>query len=162
MDISARRCLHHFVRSICLLGPNIPLEAKTSFLLRSVSTATGDLSLTPKERRRRRSFGQKYFAPLPDLSLWVLILVLFCSFFGLTYFTPSIVAGFGYSPNKTQLYTVPPFAVVFVSTVIDVLNQIDTRLAAQCPCSAPHYPSLASPCFTPAKQSSSATHRSSF
>ncbi|KAG8703948.1 hypothetical protein FRC08_002539 [Ceratobasidium sp. 394] len=34
--------------------------------------------------------------------------------FGLAYFTPSIVKGLGYSPIRTQLMTVPPYAVSFV------------------------------------------------
>lgn len=37
-----------------------------------------------------------------------------CTLFGLAYFTPSIVATFGYSIVRTQLLTVPPFAVAFV------------------------------------------------
>ncbi|EDN03450.1 conserved hypothetical protein [Histoplasma mississippiense (nom. inval.)] len=47
--------------------------------------------------------------------------VLFCSginLYGLSYFTPSIVQALGYSPTKTQLLTVPPFACAFVATMI--------------------------------------------
>ncbi|PGH06774.1 hypothetical protein GX51_02215 [Blastomyces parvus] len=47
--------------------------------------------------------------------------ILFCSganLFGLAYFTPSIVQALGYSPNRTQLLTVPPFACAFVATMI--------------------------------------------
>jgi len=56
--------------------------------------------------------------------MWFVVLVLFDnggSLFGLAYFTPSIVAGFGYSANKTHLYTVPPFAIAFVATVISAI-----------------------------------------
>jgi hypothetical protein len=52
------------------------------------------------------------------------VIVLFgngVSLFGLGYFTPSIVAEFGYSANKTQLYTVPPFAIAFAATIISAL-----------------------------------------
>ncbi|KAG5292581.1 MFS transporter [Histoplasma ohiense] len=47
--------------------------------------------------------------------------ILFCSginLYGLSYFTPSIVQALGYSPTKTQLLTVPPFACAFVATMI--------------------------------------------
>ncbi|OJD24545.1 hypothetical protein ACJ73_04096 [Blastomyces percursus] len=47
--------------------------------------------------------------------------ILFCSganLFGLSYFTPSIVQALGYSPTRTQLLTVPPFACAFVATMI--------------------------------------------
>ncbi|PGH28378.1 hypothetical protein GX50_08886 [[Emmonsia] crescens] len=47
--------------------------------------------------------------------------VLFCNganLFGLSYFTPSIVQALGYSPTRTQLLTVPPFACAFVATMI--------------------------------------------
>ncbi|KEF58414.1 uncharacterized protein A1O9_06340 [Exophiala aquamarina CBS 119918] len=37
--------------------------------------------------------------------------------FGLAYFTPSIVRGMGYSPIRTQLMSVPPFAVAVVTTL---------------------------------------------
>lgn len=38
--------------------------------------------------------------------------------FGLAYFTPSIVQALGYSRNRTQLMTVPPFACAFVATMV--------------------------------------------
>ncbi|GJE85431.1 MFS general substrate transporter [Phanerochaete sordida] len=37
---------------------------------------------------------------------------------GLAFFTPSIVAGLGYTNNQAQLMTVPPFAVAFVLSLI--------------------------------------------
>jgi len=52
--------------------------------------------------------------------LWILGLGLFgcgMTLFGLAYFLPSIVGGFGYSSTKTQLMTVPPYAVAFVVTM---------------------------------------------
>jgi hypothetical protein len=89
--------------------PNTPLDVKT---------------LTPSERaycQQRPDLDTKgsesakiiprhILGALKDISLWILVLILFCngvSLFGLAYFTPSIVAGFEYSANKTQLYTVP-------------------------------------------------------
>jgi predicted MFS family arabinose efflux permease len=103
--------------------PNTPLEVKTlspserEYCLRR-------LQLDAKGKENTKIIWKDILLTLPDLSLWILVLVLFCngvSLFGLAYFTPSIVAGFGYSANKTQLYTVPPFAVAFVSTVIGAL-----------------------------------------
>ncbi|KAG6867823.1 hypothetical protein C0993_010653 [Termitomyces sp. T159_Od127] len=38
--------------------------------------------------------------------------------YGLAYFTPSIVSGLGYINANAQLFSVPPFAVAFVVTVI--------------------------------------------
>ncbi|KZO94431.1 MFS general substrate transporter [Calocera viscosa TUFC12733] len=52
--------------------------------------------------------------------LWILGLGLFgngMTLFGLAYFLPSIVGAFGYSSTKTQLMTVPPYAVAFVVTM---------------------------------------------
>ncbi|EEH21202.2 hypothetical protein PABG_03433 [Paracoccidioides brasiliensis Pb03] len=46
--------------------------------------------------------------------------ILFCNganLFGLAYFTPSIVQALGYSPIRTQLLTVPPFACAFAATM---------------------------------------------
>lgn len=48
---------------------------------------------------------------------WPLFIIMFsmgCCVFGLAFFTPSIVSGMGFSPIRTQLMTVPPFAVAFV------------------------------------------------
>ncbi|KAH9992319.1 MFS general substrate transporter [Russula vinacea] len=36
------------------------------------------------------------------------------TFYGLAYFTPTIVSALGYSPSRTQLLTVPPYACSFV------------------------------------------------
>ncbi|EON67345.1 hypothetical protein W97_06598 [Coniosporium apollinis CBS 100218] len=55
-----------------------------------------------------------------DLHIWLNCLALFCSgtcLFGLAYFTPSIVQGLGYSQTRTQLLTVPPFAIAFFVTM---------------------------------------------
>ncbi|KAH6908856.1 major facilitator superfamily domain-containing protein [Coprinopsis sp. MPI-PUGE-AT-0042] len=38
--------------------------------------------------------------------------------YGLAYFAPSIVQGLGYTPAKTQLMTVPPFAAAFIVTML--------------------------------------------
>lgn len=48
-------------------------------------------------------------------------LALFCNgvtLYGLAYFTPSIVAAMKYSTTRTQLMTVPPFALAFVFTIV--------------------------------------------
>ena len=82
------------------------------------------LELDAKGHESTKIIPSEVFTTLNDLCLWILLFILFCSgvsLYGLAYFTPSIVAGFGYSPNKTQLYTVPPFAIAFVATVIGSL-----------------------------------------
>jgi sugar phosphate permease len=51
----------------------------------------------------------------------ILCIVLFVngtSLFGLANFAPSIVKSMGYEGTKTQLFTVPPFAIAFVATMI--------------------------------------------
>lgn len=51
----------------------------------------------------------------------LLCLALFCNgtcLFGLANFTPSIVQSLGYQGTRTQLLTVPPFAIAFVATMI--------------------------------------------
>ncbi|RVX73940.1 hypothetical protein B0A52_02830 [Exophiala mesophila] len=52
-----------------------------------------------------------------SIHLWPMFVIMFCggtTVFGLAFFMPSIVLGMGYSPVRTQLMTVPPFAVAFV------------------------------------------------
>ncbi|GIC88891.1 putative MFS transporter [Aspergillus udagawae] len=58
---------------------------------------------------------------LKDLHVWIACLILFCNgacLFGLAYFSPSIVQALGYSPTKTQLMTVPPYACGFIVTML--------------------------------------------
>jgi predicted MFS family arabinose efflux permease len=103
--------------------PNTPLDVK--ILSQSEREYCQQrLELDAKGSESTKIIQKDIFGALPDLCLWILVLTLFCSgvsLFGLAYFTPSIVAGFGYSANKTQLYTVPPFAIAFVATVIGAL-----------------------------------------
>jgi hypothetical protein len=64
------------------------------------------------------------FSALTELHLWAMYLCLFCNgttLFGLANFTPSIVATMGFGPTKTQLMTVPPFALAFVFTIVVAL-----------------------------------------
>lgn len=103
--------------------PNSPLEVK-SLSISEREHCYRRLELDAKGKENTKIIWREVLRTLPDPSLWILVLVLFCngvSLYGLAYFTPSIVAGFGYSPNKTQLYTVPPFATAFVATVIGAL-----------------------------------------
>jgi len=53
--------------------------------------------------------------------IWIVCLALFCngtSLFGLANFAPSIVKSMGYQGTKLQLFTVPPFAIAFFTTMI--------------------------------------------
>ncbi|EAW08972.1 putative MFS transporter [Aspergillus clavatus NRRL 1] len=64
---------------------------------------------------------KEVFSVLKDVHVWIVCLILFSNgacLFGLAYFSPSIVQGFGYSSTKTQLMTVPPYACGFVVTML--------------------------------------------
>lgn len=64
---------------------------------------------------------KKVCSILKDFHIWVLACISFCSgacLFGLAYFTPSIVQGFGYNANETQLLTVPPFFIAFIVSMV--------------------------------------------
>jgi MFS family permease len=103
--------------------PNTPLDVKTLGPSER-AYCQQRLELDAKGSESTKIIPKDVLGALKDISLWILVLILFCngvSLFGLAYFTPSIVAGFGYSANKTQLYTVPPFAMAFVVTVIAAL-----------------------------------------
>ncbi|KAL4913317.1 major facilitator superfamily domain-containing protein [Aspergillus aurantiobrunneus] len=63
----------------------------------------------------------KVLSVFKDLHVLLVCAILFCSgvsLFGLAYFSPSIVQAMGYSNTRTQLMTVPPYAVAFVVTMI--------------------------------------------
>lgn len=50
--------------------------------------------------------------------VWLCAICSGCVIFGLALFTPSIVRAMGYSSIRTQLMTVPPYAVAFVLSII--------------------------------------------
>ncbi|KAL2817690.1 major facilitator superfamily domain-containing protein [Aspergillus cavernicola] len=65
--------------------------------------------------------AQKILSVFKDLHVLLLSAILFASgtcLFGLAYFSPSIVQAMGYSNTRTQLMTVPPYAVAFVVTML--------------------------------------------
>ncbi|TFK21501.1 MFS general substrate transporter [Coprinopsis marcescibilis] len=56
--------------------------------------------------------------------VWLISVIFFMDgtvLYGLAYFAPSIVQGLGHTPARTQLMSVPPFAVAFVLTMIGAL-----------------------------------------
>ncbi|KAJ3526219.1 hypothetical protein NMY22_g10250 [Coprinellus aureogranulatus] len=62
-----------------------------------------------------REVGMAFKLP----QVWMLAVVFFMDgtvLYGLAYFTPSIVAGLGYTASNAQLMSVPPFAVAFVGS----------------------------------------------
>jgi len=64
-----------------------------------------------------REVGQAF--TLPQVGMLAVIFFLDGAIlYGLAYFTPSIVQGLGYTAARTQLFSVPPFAVAFVVTMI--------------------------------------------
>lgn len=102
---------------------NTPLDVKT-LTPSEGAYCQQRLELDAKGSESPKIIPKEIFGALKDLSLWILVLILFykrVSLFGLAYFTPSIVASFRYSANKTQLYTAPPFAMAFIVTVIAAL-----------------------------------------
>ncbi|KAL3460954.1 major facilitator superfamily domain-containing protein [Aspergillus heterothallicus] len=63
---------------------------------------------------------RKVLSVFKDLHVLLVCAILFCSgtcLFGLAYFSPSIVQAMGYGNTRTQLMTVPPYAVAFVVTM---------------------------------------------
>ncbi|KAL4883208.1 major facilitator superfamily domain-containing protein [Aspergillus karnatakaensis] len=64
---------------------------------------------------------KKVLSVFKDLHVLLLTAFLFCSgvcLFGLAYFSPAIVQAMGYDNTRTQLMTVPPYAVAFVVTMV--------------------------------------------
>ncbi|KAL4909517.1 hypothetical protein BDW74DRAFT_165932 [Aspergillus multicolor] len=64
---------------------------------------------------------KKVLSVFKDIHVILVAAILFCSgtcLFGLAYFSPSIVQAMGYFNTRTQLMTVPPYAVAFVITMI--------------------------------------------
>jgi predicted MFS family arabinose efflux permease len=103
--------------------PNNPLDVKTLSPTER-QCLVQHLLLDAKGTESIAIIPRQILSILKDTNMWLVVLVLFSnsvSFFGLAYFTPSIIAGFRYSANKTQLYTVPPFAIAFVATIISAL-----------------------------------------
>ncbi|CBF86652.1 hypothetical protein AN2344.2 [Aspergillus nidulans FGSC A4] len=99
------------------------------------NTPEGVLTFTPRHKqhclRRLQSDAnllesdkvtiKKVLSVLKDVHVLLVLVILFSSgtcLFGLAYFSPSIVQAMGYSNTKTQLMTVPPYAVAFVVTMI--------------------------------------------
>ncbi|KAF9041475.1 major facilitator superfamily domain-containing protein [Panaeolus papilionaceus] len=64
-----------------------------------------------------REVGQAFTLP----QVWMLAILFFFAgtiLYGMAYFTPSIVAGLGFTNSRAQLMSVPPFAVAFVLNMI--------------------------------------------
>ena len=78
------------------------LQAESMFLDKEKVTVSGVLSV---------------YKSLHTWPMFVAMVCLGVNLFGLAFFTPSIVSGMGFSPIRTQLMTVPPFAVGFLICV---------------------------------------------
>lgn len=96
----------------------------------------GQVKLFTKEEATRASKRLRLDAMFPEsenltlravlsiytsIHMWPVFVVMFCSgcaVFGLAFFAPSIVLGMGFSPVRTQLMVVPPFAVAFVVCIL--------------------------------------------
>jgi len=72
--------------------------------------------------RESSDFSSKaMMSTFKSLHIWIPCLALFCngtSLFGLANFAPSIVQSMGYEGTKTQLFSVPPFAIAFFATMV--------------------------------------------
>jgi cyanate permease len=101
-----------------------------------MSNDPSQVKLFTKEESARASERLRLEAIFPDeekvtmravlsvytsLHTWPVFVIMFCSgcaVFGLAFFAPSIVLGMGFSPIRTQLMTVPPFAIAFVVCIL--------------------------------------------
>ena len=100
--------------------PNTPHQAIT------LTVAQADIIVKRLESEHLAEESPKFnvkalLSTFKDLHIWLLCIALFCngsSLFGLAYFTPSIVQGLGYGQTRTQLLTVPPFAIAFFVTMV--------------------------------------------
>lgn len=105
---------------IAILLPNSPHNVKT------LSAAEAQRCVRRLEAdgpaRESGEFSSKaMISTFKSLHIWIPCLALFCngtSLFGLANFAPSIVQSMGYQGTKTQLFSVPPFAIAFFATMI--------------------------------------------
>ncbi|KAJ5382489.1 hypothetical protein N7517_000400 [Penicillium concentricum] len=100
--------------------PNNPGEV-AGFTPEQIRRCEERLRLDVHLQSTERFSSKAVLSTLGSLHVWLHVLMLFCSgvcLFGLAYFTPSIVNGFGYSTTKTQLLTVPPFVSAFIVTLV--------------------------------------------
>lgn len=100
--------------------PNHPHQVLT-FKAKEIDRCVRRLKLDTSLPDNERITFEKVCSILKNVQVWILSVISFCSgacLFGLAYFTPSIVEGFGYSTIRTQLLTVPPFACAFVVSMV--------------------------------------------
>ncbi|KLJ09713.1 hypothetical protein EMPG_14860 [Blastomyces silverae] len=100
--------------------PNNPSEVSL-FNPEEVEHCTRRLALDTNLPDNETVTVKRVLSTFKDPYILNMCAILFCSganLFGLAYFTPSIVQALGYSPTRTQLLTVPPFACAFVATMI--------------------------------------------
>ncbi|EEQ90684.1 hypothetical protein RJZ56_005982 [Blastomyces dermatitidis] len=100
--------------------PNNPSEVSL-FNPEEVEHCTRRLALDTNLPDNETVTLNRVLSAFKDPHILIMCAILFCSganLFGLSYFTPSIVQALGYSPTRTQLLTVPPFACAFVATMI--------------------------------------------
>ncbi|KAF8321422.1 MFS general substrate transporter [Cantharellus anzutake] len=125
LDFLPGRYCHHHHRSCRLLW--LPKDiASARFLTekeKAVALARLEEDMTLNEAGEEFRFSSVWSALRAP---HVLILSTSCFYvgyliFGLAYFLPTVVGSLGYSPAKTQLYGVPPFACGFVVSLAAAL-----------------------------------------
>ncbi|KAK0495821.1 major facilitator superfamily domain-containing protein [Armillaria luteobubalina] len=96
----------HFLLPRDVMAVRFLHPAEREYVARQVSESGG-------EKFEWREVRKALVAP----HVWILSVLLFFAgaiLFGLAFFTPSIVQSLGYTAARSQLMTVPPFAVAFV------------------------------------------------
>lgn len=105
---------------VLLLLPNNPAQVRLFNLeeaercsqrLRADVDLLEDEKVTPKK-------VLSVFRDVHVILVWICSTCAGCLIFGLAYFTPSIVHALGYTPIRTQLMTVPPYALAFVLSLL--------------------------------------------
>ncbi|OQU98734.1 hypothetical protein CLAIMM_04473 [Cladophialophora immunda] len=99
--------------------PNHPSEVRT-FIAEEAKRYADRLRLDAEFPNTERVTLKGVLSVFTTPHILILFPIMFasaCCLFSMAYFTPTIVAGMGYSSTRTQLMTVPPFAVGFVVCV---------------------------------------------
>ena len=100
--------------------PNTPKQV-LSFTPEQAEYCTRRLETDSKSHENRKLNKKSVLSAFKEPHIITLSVIGFCNgvtINGLAYFVPSIVSALDYSTTKTQLLSVPPFAIAFVFTMI--------------------------------------------
>ena len=102
------------------LLPNTPKQV-LSFTPEQAAYCTARLNADSKSTESHKITAKAVLSSFREPHVIIIAIISFCNgtcITGLAYFTPSIVQALGYGTTKTQLLTVPPFALALVATMI--------------------------------------------